>query len=82
MAINKLTYRTEHYYGSKKQIHTIKWDPSEIDGREVKRWCLKHLGKSGYQEEIEDSRWVDNIDSHEIMLCKDEDFTHFLLVWQ
>lgn len=78
----KLTYKTEHYYGSSRNIHTIKWDPSEIDGREVKRWCEEKFGKSGYQDEIEATRWVNNIESHEVMLCTDEDLTFFLLRWQ
>lgn len=80
--MSKITHKTERYFGSKQNIHTIKWDPSEVDGRDVKRWCDEHLGPSGYQEELEGSRWVNNVDNHEIMLCNDQDLTHFLLVWE
>ena len=34
-----------------------------------------------YQEEIERTRWVDNIEQSEIMLCNDADLTLFLLRW-
>ena len=79
--MSKITHRTEHYFGSSRNINTIKWDPSEVDGREVVAWCTEHFGKSGYQEELEATRWINNIDQREIMLCNDSDFTMFLLVW-
>jgi len=76
------THRTEHYYGSKRNIHTISWKGrGEVDSEEIRNWCLTILGKSGYQEEIERTRWVDNIEQSEIMLCNDEDLTLFLLRW-
>ncbi len=46
------THRTEHYYGSKRNIHTISWKGrGEVDSEEIRNWCLTILGKSGYQEE-------------------------------
>lgn len=78
----KITHKTSRYYGSSKNVHEIKWDPSEIDGREIKRWCVQNFGKSGYQEEHECARWLDEIDKHSITLLKDEDLTLFLLRWE
>ena len=80
--MSKISHRTEKYFGSARQVHTVKWDPSEVDGREVKKGCNQHFGMSGYQEELNSNRWLDNIEKHEIMLCNDEDLTHFLLVWE
>lgn len=77
------THRTEHYYGSTKNIHTISWKGrGEVDSQAIRAWCIEHLGKSGYQEELEASRWVDNTEQGEIMLCNDSDLTYFLLIWQ
>jgi len=76
------THKTEHYYGSKRNIHTVSWKGhGEVDSNEIREWCLKTLGNSGYQEAIERSRWIDNIDEGELMLCNDEDLTLFLLRW-
>ena len=76
------THKTEHYYGSSMNIHTISWKGhGEVDANEIRAWCLETLGNSGYQEAIERSRWVDNIDQGELMLCNDEDLTLFLLRW-
>jgi hypothetical protein len=75
-------YWTEHYYGSKKTITTISWKGhGEVDSNEVQNWCTKTFGKSGYQEEINDSLWIDNIEKDEIMLCREEYLTLFLLRW-
>lgn len=75
-------HRTEHYFGSKRNVHTISWKGrGEVDTTEIRDWCLTTFGKSGYQEEIERSRWVDNTTDSEIMLCNDEDLTLFLLRW-
>jgi hypothetical protein len=77
----KITHKTARYFGSQKNVHEIKWDPSEIDGREIKRWCINNFGKPGYQEEIECARWLEELDKHSITLLKDEDLTLFLLRW-
>lgn len=75
-------YWDEHYYGSKKVITTISWKgKGEVDAKEVQKWCKKTYGKSGYREDIEDSYWVDNTEFGEIMLCKPELLTAFLLRW-
>lgn len=75
-------YWDEHYFGSKRVITTISWKgQGEVDADEVHDWCVKTFGKSGYQEEIEDSIWVDNCEFGEIMLCKPELITAFLLRW-
>ena len=77
------THKTEHYYGSKKNIHTISWKGrGEVDGNAIQSWCIEHLGPAGYQEENECSRWVDNTEQGEIMLCNDSDLTYFLLIWE
>jgi hypothetical protein len=79
---NPFTHRTERYYGSKINIHTISWKGhGEVDAREIQKWCRKNFGPSGYQEEINGSHWIDNTDLGEIMLCKDEFLTLFLLKW-
>lgn len=80
--MSKITVKTSHYYGSQKNIHEIKWDPSEIDGREVVDWCLQNFGKTGYQEEYECARWLEERDKHSVTLLKDEDLTLFLLRWE
>lgn len=75
-------YWDEHYFGSKKVITTISWKgKGEVDSKEVKEWCIQTYGNSGYQDEIEDSLWVDNTEAGEIMLCKPELLTAFLLRW-
>jgi len=77
------THKTEHYYGSERNIHTISWKGrGEVDSQEIRDWCIERLGKSGYNEATGDSRWVDNTENSEIMLCNDEDLTYFLLIWQ
>jgi hypothetical protein len=76
------SYWNEHYFGSKKTITTVSWKgKGEVDGDEIQKWCIKTFGKSGYQEEIQDSVWVDNIENGEIMICKPELLTVFLLRW-
>lgn len=80
--MNKFTYRTEQYYGSKKKICTISWKGhGEVDADEIREWCIKNFGNSGYQEDINDSQWIDNTEAGEIMLCKEEYLTLFLLRW-
>ena len=80
--LGSFTYWTEHYYGSERNITTISWKgKGEVDSDEIYNWCVKTFGKSGYREDIEDSYWVDNTEVGEIMLCKDEFLTMFLLRW-
>ena len=81
--MTSFTHKTEHYYGSKKNIHTISWKGrGEIDGNEIRAWCVETLGIPGYQEQIDRTRWLDDItDSGTIYLCNDEDLTLFLLRW-
>jgi hypothetical protein len=75
-------YWTERYYGSERNITTISWKGmGEVDATEIQDWCRANFGKSGYREDIEDSYWVDNVEFGEIMLCKDEFLTMFLLRW-
>jgi hypothetical protein len=77
------THRTERYYGSERNIHTISWKGhGEVDAREIYEWCIKHFGPAGYQEETGTSRWVNNTEQGEVMLCNDSDLTYFLLIWQ
>lgn len=82
--MSSFTHKTEHYYGSKRNLHTISWKGrGEVDTEEILDWCLTTFGKPGYQEEIERSRWLDNTHSDsEIILCNDEDLTLFLLRWE
>lgn len=76
------THKTESYYGSNKKIHTVSWKGhGEIDSSEIQEWCTNKFGNSGYQEEIESSRWLDDTVNGELILCKDEDLTFFLLKW-
>ena len=83
MAMSSFTHRTEKYYGSERNVHTISWKGrGEVDADELHKWCLDTFGKSGYQDEIERSRWVDNFEQSELMLCNDEDLTLFLLRWE
>lgn len=80
--LNSFKYWTEQYYGSKTNITTITWKgQGEIDRDEIRQWCIDHFGPSGYREDENTSYWVDNSDSDEIMLCKDELLTIFLLRW-
>lgn len=81
--MSTFAFRKENYYGSKKNIHTISWKGhGEVDAIEIRDWCRQHFGPSGYQEEINDSHWVDNTEHGEIMLCKDEFVTLFRLRWE
>jgi hypothetical protein len=80
--LGSFRYWDEHYYGSKRTITTITWKGrGEVDSDEIQDWCLTSFGKSGYQEEIEDSLWVDNCQYGELMLCRPELLTAFLLRW-
>ena len=80
--LGSFTYWTEHYPLSERNITTVSWKgKGEVDGDEIRQWCVDKLGKSGYREDIEDSYWVDNTEVGEIMLCKDEFLTMFLLRW-
>jgi len=82
MEQGSFTYKETHYYGSKKKIYQISWKgKGEVDSSEIYQWCINNLGNSGYQEEIGESRWLDNCKDDEIFLCKDEDLTFFLLKW-
>ncbi len=82
MDLNKFKYRTEQYFGSKKKICTVSWKGhGEVNSEEIRDWCTQTFGKSGYQEEINDSLWIDNIEKDEIMLCREEYLTLFLLRW-
>lgn len=83
MEQGSFTYKTENYYGSKKKIHTVSWKgKGEVDSDEVLNWCKENLGHSGYQDELGESRWLDDINENStIFLCKDEDLTFFLLKW-
>lgn len=81
--MSSFTHRTEKYYGSERNIHTISWKGrGEVDNEELYQWCIDTFGQPGYQEEIERSRWVNNFEYSEIMLCNDEDLTLFLLRWE
>ena len=81
--MSPFTIRKENYYGSKKNIHTISWKGhGEVDSDEIYDWCTQNFGPSGYQEELNDSNWIDNTEFGEIMLCKDEFLTLFLLRWE
>jgi len=76
------TYWTERYYGSETNITTVYWrGKGEVDSDAVIKWCNKSFGPSGYRDEEETTYWVDNSDNGEIMICKDELLTAFLLKW-
>ena len=82
MEQGSFTYKSEHYYGSKKQVHTVSWHgKGEVDSEEIQKWCIENFGNAGYQEELGESRWLDATKDCIIYLCKDEDLTFFLLKW-
>ena len=82
MEQGSFTYKTEHYYGSKKHIHTISWvGKGEVDSDEIQKWCIENFGQPGYQEEHGEARWLDHTDFASVILIKDEDLTFFLLKW-
>lgn len=83
MEQGSFAYKTTNYYGSQRKIHVVSWKGrGEVDGDEVRKWCIENFGKAGYQDELEETRWIDDISEHgEIYLCKDEDLTFFLLKW-
>lgn len=76
-------YKTEKYFGSSKSVHTVSWaGRGEVDSEEIQKWCCENFGQPGYRDDLEDTRWLDNIlQNGEIYLCKDEDLTFFLLKW-
>ena len=81
--MSSFAHRSEHYFGSKRNVHTISWKgQGEVDTNEIIEWCIETFGKSGYREETENNRWVDNSTESEIILCNDEDLTLFLLRWE
>jgi hypothetical protein len=83
MQMSKFVHRTERYFGSKVNIHTVSWKGQEdIDTKEIKKWCKKNFGNSGYDDETGSNRWLDNCKQSEIMLTRDEDLTLFLLRWE
>lgn len=76
------TYKTEKYYGSSKNVHTVSWQGrGEVDSYEIQQWCFQNFGNPGYQEEHGESRWLDATKDCAIYLCNDEDLTFFLLKW-
>lgn len=76
------TYWTEQYFGSDTKITTVSWrGKGEVDSNEVREWCIATYGPSGYREEENTSYWVDNTDKGEVMLCRDDFVTLFLLKW-
>ena len=79
-----LESRVERYPFSEKKICTVKWSPLTVDANvaEIRGWCKDTFGKSGYREETDDNRWVDNIENGEIMFVVEADMTMFLLRWQ
>ena len=82
MEQGSFTYKTEKYYGSKKTVTTVSWKGrGEVDTDEVQKWCIENFGPSGYQEELGESRWLDDTQDSTIFLCKEEDLTFFLLKW-
>jgi len=81
--MSKFTHKTDRYFGSKINIHTVSWkDQPEVDTKEIKKWCKKIYGNPGYDEETGSNRWIDNTKQCEIMLTRDEDLTMFLLRWE
>ncbi len=83
MEQGSFTYKTEKYYGSSRNVHTVSWKGrGEVDGDEIQKWCFENFGKPGYREDLGETRWLDDIkEKGEIFLCKDEDLTFFLLKW-
>lgn len=83
MEQGSFTYKATNYYGSTQKIHLVSWKgKGEVDSKEIRKWLIKNFGKPGYQEELEGTRWLDDIDDNgEIYLCRDEDLTFFLLKW-
>ena len=82
MEQGSFTYKTEKYYGSSKNVHTVSWQGrGEVDSYEIQQWCFQNFGNAGYQEELGESRWLDATKDCTIYLCNDEDLTFFLLKW-
>ena len=83
MEQGSFTYKTEKYYGSNRNVHTVSWKGrGEVDSSEVRKWCLENFGRPGYQDQLEGTRWLDDIsEGSTVYLCKDEDLTFFLLKW-
>lgn len=80
--MNKLTHKTERYFGSNVNIHTVSWNKDvDIDPKEVRKWCKKNFGKSGYDESTGSNRWLDYTKSNEVVLTHDDDLTLFILRW-
>jgi hypothetical protein len=53
------THKTEHYYGSQRKVHTVSWKgKGEVDGNEIRAWCVETYGQPGYQDAIERTRWM------------------------
>lgn len=83
MEQGSFTYKTEKYYGSSRNIHTVSWrGKGEVDGDEIRQWCVQNFGEAGFNDELGTTRWLDDINEKgEIFLCNDEDLTFFLLKW-
>lgn len=81
--MSSFTHKSERYYGSKHQVHTVSWKGhGEVDGDAIREWCISKFGPPGYRDDLGETIWLDDISENgEIFLCKDEYLTMFLLRW-
>lgn len=78
----EISHTKKHYPLSDHYLITAKWDrvlPS--DQKEIREWCINTFGKSGWREDLERNRWLDDIENNEIVFVDESDFTVFLLRW-
>lgn len=77
-----IEHKKQHYPLSDRTLITAKWQrvlPAEQ--KEIREWCTQSFGPSGWQEELEANRWVDDIENGEIVFLTESDYTAFLLRW-
>jgi hypothetical protein len=71
-----------HYYKPPyKDYHIAAFHSPVENERELGRWCYDNFGPSGYQPDIAQVRWNDNIHYGEIRFDRESDLALFLLRW-
>ena len=78
----KFTVKSGKYFGLSEEMHTVSWrDQPDVNSAEVKKWCSRTFGKSGYNEKTKENRWIFDKAGCEIVFSNAADLTAFLLKW-
>ena len=79
----EFTRKKFYYPGSKRTVHSVTWVRDlENDNKSIEKWCLDTFGPSGYREDTQDTRWVNNVNTGDITFLQEQDLVVFLLRWE